>query len=57
MALPQAGAPQGAEQPGVSAPPLAQAEASLPRSPRAPVQAAFGSGGGAALVFRDYASI
>lgn len=57
MALPQAGAPQGAEQPGVSAPPLAQSEASLPRSPRAPVQAAFGSGGGAALVFRDYASI
>lgn len=57
MAQPQAGAPPGAERPGVSAAPDAQMEASLPRPPRGTVQSAFGSGGGAALVFRDYASI
>ena len=54
MAQPQAGAPQGAEQPGVSVAPAAQMEAQQPRMPQ---QAAVGSGGGAALVFRDYASI
>jgi hypothetical protein len=32
-------------------------EGSQPRTTKAPVQAAFGSGCGAALVFRDYASI
>ena len=53
----QSGAPQGAEQPNVSVARPAQMEASTPKLPRAPVQAAFGSGGGAALVFRDFASI
>ncbi len=53
----QAGAPQGAEQPGSSSGSLPQMEGSQPRTTKAPVQAAFGSGGGAALVFRDYASI
>ena len=53
----QAGAPPGAEQPGVSTAQPAQMEASKPMTPRAAAQAAFGSGGGAALVFRDYASI
>ena len=57
MNQPQAGAPQGAERPGASAAQLAQMEAQQPRTPRAPSQAAFDSGGGAALVFRDYASI
>jgi hypothetical protein len=54
MAQQQAGAPHSAEQPGVS---TTQMEASQPRTPRAPAQAAFGSGGGAAIVFRDYGSI
>ena len=57
MALQQAGASQGAEQTGVSVAQPAQMEASQPRTPRTSPQAAFGSGGGAAIVFRDYASI
>lgn len=57
MALHQAGAPTGADQPGASAPAGQQMQATLPRPPRAPVQAAFGTGGGAAIVFRDFASI
>ena len=57
MATHQAGAPQGADQPGASAPQGQQMQASQGQPPRAPVQAAFGSGGGAAIVFRDYASI
>jgi hypothetical protein len=69
MELRQAGALQGAEQPGASSARPSQVTASQPGSPRAPAafgptdhlkaptQAAFGSGGGAAIVFRDYASI
>jgi hypothetical protein len=71
MELRQAGAQQGAEQPGASSAPSLQMTASQPGGQRAlgqmgsdpagrskaPVQAAFGSGGGAAIVFRDYASI
>jgi hypothetical protein len=57
MAQQQAGAPQGADQPGVSTAQQTQMEASQSRTTRAPAQAAFGSGGGAAIVFRDYASI
>lgn len=57
MAPHQAGAPTGADQPGASAPSGQQMQATLPRPPRAPVQAAFGTGGGAAIVFRDFASI
>lgn len=57
MASQQAGAPSGADRPGVATVRPSQMEASQPRTPKAPVQAAFGSGGGAAIVFRDYASI
>jgi hypothetical protein len=57
MAQQQAGAPQGADQPRVSTAQQTQMEASQSRTTRAPAQAAFGSGGGAAIVFRDYASI
>ena len=53
----QAGAPKGADEPGVAEPQASQAEASVPRAPRRPIQAAFGTAGGAAVVFRDYASI
>lgn len=53
----QSGAPQGADRPGASAPTGQQMQATLPRAPKAPFQAAFGTGGGAALVFRDFASI
>lgn len=57
MAPHQAGAPSGADQPGASAPAAQQMQAALSRAPKAPVQAAFGTTGGAALVFRDFASI
>lgn len=53
----QAGTPQGAEQPGAASAAPAQMEGSQPRGAKSPGQSAFGSGGGAALVFRDYASI
>lgn len=57
MAPHQAGAPTGADQPGASAPSGQQMQATQPRATKAPVQAAFGTGGGAAIVFRDFASI
>ncbi|TNC72578.1 hypothetical protein [Rubellimicrobium roseum] len=54
----QPGAEQaGADQSGASGARLSQPGASRSASPRAPVQAAFGDGSGAAIVFRDYASI
>lgn len=56
MAQQQAGAPQGANQPGTSSPQPAQMAGSQPKATRAPLQSAFDSGG-AAIVFRDYASI
>ena len=57
MDIRQADAPEGADQRNASPGPAPQMEASQPRPAGAPFQAAFGSGGGAALVFRDYASI
>lgn len=57
MELRQAGAPQDVEQAGSPSTAAPQMQASQPRGTKAPVPAAFGSGGGAALVFRDYASI
>ena len=51
-------APGGGAERG-SAPQQQQAQAPQPRQPGAPVAswAAFGTGGGAAIVFRDLASI
>ncbi len=57
MELRQPGALQGAEQPGASSVSSRQMEGSQPKPIRAPVQAAFGSVGGGALVFRDFASL
>jgi hypothetical protein len=52
----QAGASERTEQQTASsADRPAQMQASEPKVPR--IQAAFGSGGGAAIVFRDFASI
>jgi hypothetical protein len=52
----QAGATERPDQQGASSDARqAQMEAAQPKAPR--TQAAFGSGGGAAIVFRDFASI
>lgn len=50
MAQQQAGAPQGTERPGIAPIHSAQMSASQPKTTRA-------QAGGAAIVFRDYASI
>ena len=56
MSNQQSGASERLEQQGASSEERrTQMEASQPKFPR--VQAAFGSGGGAAIVFRDFASI
>lgn len=58
MASQQPGTPTGTEQMGASQTPGPQMMASQPpRSPKAPAFAAFGTTGGAAIVFRDLASI
>ena len=58
MASQQPGAPAGTEQMGTSQAPSEQMAASQPAKPsRAPSFAAFGTSGGAAIVFRDLASI
>jgi hypothetical protein len=58
MASQQPGAQSGAEQPGSSPAPSQQMTASQPvRTPKAPGFAAFGTSGGAAIMFRDLASI
>lgn len=57
MATKQAGAPDSASRPDASASQPSQMTASQPRTVKAPVQAAFGTGSGAAILFRDYASI
>ena len=54
----QPGAQQGTEQPGASPAPSKQMTASQPdKAPKAPGFAAFGTTGGAAIMFRDLASI
>lgn len=59
MVSQQPGAPEGAEQPGSSdAPNQQQMTASQTgKAPKAPGYAAFGTSGGAAIMFRDLASI
>jgi hypothetical protein len=58
MASHQPGAPADSEQPGASPGPSQQMTASQPsKSPKAPGFAAFGTSGGAAIMFRDFASI
>lgn len=58
MASQQPGTPSGTEQMGASQTPSQQMTASLPaKAPKAPGFAAFGTAGGAAIVFRDLASI
>jgi hypothetical protein len=58
MAGQQTGAPLGTEQMGASQTPSEQMTASQPsKFPKAPGFAAFGTAGGAAIVFRDLASI
>lgn len=57
MASSKPSAQQGADQAGVPPARPAQMQASEPRPTKPPVQAAFGTSGGAAVVFRDYASI
>ena len=58
MASQQPGAPQGPDQVGSSQAQSEQMSASQPgRTPKAPGYAAFGTSGGAAIVFRDLASI
>lgn len=58
MASQQPGAPQGPDQAGTSQAPSQQMSASqLGGTPKAPGFAAFGTSGGAAIVFRDLASI
>jgi len=58
MSSQQPGAPAASEQPGASSDQAPQMEASQPRkAPRAPGLAAFGTSSGAAVIFRDYASI
>ncbi len=58
MASQQPGAPSGTEQMGASQTPSQQMTASQPaKSPKSPGFAAFGTAGGAAIVFRDLASI
>ncbi|HVG49775.1 MAG TPA: hypothetical protein VM899_16740 [Rubellimicrobium sp.] len=58
MASQQPGAPSGTEQMGASQTPSPQMTASQPPKPsKAPGFAAFGTTGGAAIVFRDLASI
>ena len=58
MVIEQPGAPQGTERPGTSPAPSQQMTASQPdKAPKAPGFAAFGTTGGAAIMFRDLASI
>jgi hypothetical protein len=58
MVIEQPGAPAGTEQPGSSSAPSQQMTASQPgKAPKVPSFAAFGTSGGAAIVFRDLASI
>lgn len=58
MSPQQTGAQTGDAQPGAATAPMAQAEASQTfRAPGASGLAAFGTGGGAAILFRDLASI
>lgn len=58
MASQQPGAPSGTDQMNASQAPSQQMSASEPgKAPKAPSYAAFGTTGGAAIVFRDLASI
>lgn len=57
MASSKPSAQPGADELGPSSARPAQMQSSEPRPPKAPIQAAFGTTGGAAVVFRDYASI
>jgi hypothetical protein len=51
------GAAEVSQQAGAAAPQPTQMEASQPRKSPRVVQAAFGTSSGAAMTFRDYASI
>lgn len=54
----QPGAPKGSEQPGANeAPVTKQVTASQSGLTKAPNHAAFGTAGGAAIMFRDLASL
>lgn len=55
MASSTPSAPQGADQPGVSAAAPAQMQASTPS--QAPAPASYGTAATGTVVFRDYASI
>ncbi len=58
MVIEQPGAREGTEQQGSSPAPSQQMTASQSgKSPKAPGFAAFGTSGGAAIMFRDLASI
>lgn len=51
------GAPKGTDQPGASQAQRPKATTSQPSKPKAPTYAAFGTTGGAAIMFHDLASI
>ena len=58
MASQQSGSEQGPEQLGATSTRVRQLEAGQPaKIAPVPTQAAFGTGSGAAVVFRDFASI
>ena len=58
MASQQPGAPLGTDNSDASQAPSQQMSASQPgKAPKAPGYAAFGTSGGAAIMFRDLASI